>query len=123
MRADIRETENIIQMARAAQHDDRLADGALYGKLADKLEQMADVLRLADTYLSSLIGEQTDISMRRDMVRVVERIDKAMEGIYVSRSSLTRHKLPEWEDVRSMAPDATGELSSEAFIRELRDGW
>ena len=31
--------------------------------------------------------------------------------------------LPDWEDVRGMAPDATGELSSEAFIRELRDGW
>lgn len=32
-------------------------------------------------------------------------------------------ELPDWEDVRGMAPDATGELSSEAFIRELRDGW
>ncbi|TCU75148.1 hypothetical protein EDE08_103368 [Bradyrhizobium sp. R2.2-H] len=31
--------------------------------------------------------------------------------------------LPDWDDVRGMAPDATGELSSEAFIRELRDGW
>jgi hypothetical protein len=32
-------------------------------------------------------------------------------------------ELPDWDDVRGMAPDATGELSSEAFIRELRDGW
>lgn len=32
-------------------------------------------------------------------------------------------ELPDWEDVRGMAPDATGELSSEAYIRELRDGW
>jgi hypothetical protein len=31
--------------------------------------------------------------------------------------------LPEWEDLRGRAPDATGELSSEAFVRELRDGW
>lgn len=32
-------------------------------------------------------------------------------------------ELPDWDDVRGMAPEATGELSSEAFIRELRDGW
>jgi hypothetical protein len=32
-------------------------------------------------------------------------------------------ELPDWEDLRGRAPDATGELSSEAFVRELRDGW
>lgn len=32
-------------------------------------------------------------------------------------------ELPDWDDVRGMAPDATGSLSSEAFIRNLRDGW
>lgn len=31
--------------------------------------------------------------------------------------------LPDWEDLRGRAPDATGDLSSEAFVRELRDGW
>lgn len=33
------------------------------------------------------------------------------------------HELPSWDDLRAMATDATGELSSEAFVRELRDGW
>lgn len=33
------------------------------------------------------------------------------------------HELPDWDDLRGRAPDATGALSSEAFIRELRDGW
>jgi hypothetical protein len=32
-------------------------------------------------------------------------------------------ELPDWDDLRGRAPDATGEMSSEAFIRELRDGW
>ena len=32
-------------------------------------------------------------------------------------------QLPEWDDLRGRAPDATGGLSSEAFVRELRDGW
>ena len=31
--------------------------------------------------------------------------------------------LPTWEDLRGRAPDATGPLSSEAFVRELRDAW
>ena len=33
------------------------------------------------------------------------------------------HELPEWEDLRGRAPDATGALSSDAFVRELRDAW
>jgi hypothetical protein len=32
-------------------------------------------------------------------------------------------ELPDWDDLRGRAPNATGGLSSEAFIRELRDGW
>jgi hypothetical protein len=32
-------------------------------------------------------------------------------------------ELPTWEDMRGRAPDATGTLSSEAFVRELRDAW
>lgn len=31
--------------------------------------------------------------------------------------------LADWEDLRGRAPDATGALSSEAFIREQRDAW
>ena len=33
------------------------------------------------------------------------------------------HELPDWDDLRGRAPDATGALSSEAFVRELRSGW
>ena len=31
--------------------------------------------------------------------------------------------LPDWDDLRGLAKGATGELSSEAFVRELRDAW
>jgi hypothetical protein len=31
--------------------------------------------------------------------------------------------LPDWEDLRGRAPDVTGDLSSEAYVRELRSGW
>lgn len=33
------------------------------------------------------------------------------------------NELPTWEDLRGRAPNATGNLSSEAFVRELRDAW
>jgi hypothetical protein len=32
-------------------------------------------------------------------------------------------ELPTWEDLRGLAPDATSGLSSEAFVRELRNAW
>jgi hypothetical protein len=32
-------------------------------------------------------------------------------------------ELPSWDDLRGRAPGATDELSSEAFVRELRNGW
>ncbi len=35
----------------------------------------------------------------------------------------TDDELPDWDDLRGRAPDATGDMTSEAFIRELRDGW
>jgi hypothetical protein len=33
------------------------------------------------------------------------------------------YEIPDWNDLRGRAPDATGDLSSEAFIAELRDAW
>lgn len=33
------------------------------------------------------------------------------------------HELPEWEDLRGRAPNATSGISSEAFVRELRNEW
>lgn len=32
-------------------------------------------------------------------------------------------KPPTWEDLRGAAPDATGALSSEAFVRQSRNEW
>jgi len=34
-------SSNLVSMARAAQHDERLSDGALYGKLADAIERLS----------------------------------------------------------------------------------
>lgn len=32
-------------------------------------------------------------------------------------------ELPDWDDLRGRAPDITGDLSTEDFVRELRNGW
>ncbi|MBN9532855.1 MAG: hypothetical protein J0H10_05800 [Alphaproteobacteria bacterium] len=32
-------------------------------------------------------------------------------------------ELADWDDLRGRAPGLTGDLTSEAFVRELRDGW
>ena len=31
--------------------------------------------------------------------------------------------IPDWDDIRGKAPDATGGLPSEEFVRRLRDEW
>jgi hypothetical protein len=45
-------TQELIDMARAAMRDERLSDGALYGKLADKIARLsgvnADMLKVLD---------------------------------------------------------------------------
>lgn len=69
--------DELIQMARAAQHDDRLADGSLYGRLADKLEQAKAALREADIYLSGLLAEVSDRSIQRGMRTTLSLIDAA----------------------------------------------
>jgi hypothetical protein len=33
------------------------------------------------------------------------------------------YELPDWDDIRGRAPNATGHLSSEDFVAELRDAW
>jgi len=70
-------TEDIVKMARAAQHDDRLADGALYGRLADKIEQMGEALRLADINLSMLLSEISDRDMQRSVRNTLDLIEAA----------------------------------------------
>ena len=42
--------------------------------------------------------------------------------VIVPRGSTTA-TVPDLEDLRGSAPDATGDLSSEAFVRKTRDDW
>lgn len=42
---------------------------------------------------------------------------------YLDRYADAPELVPDWDDVRGVAPDATGDLSSEEFVRQLRDEW
>jgi len=44
-------------------------------------------------------------------------------GVTAIEAFEAEHDLPTWEDIRGRAPGATGDLPSEVFVRELRDGW
>ena len=46
---------------------------------------------------------------------------KYYEG--AARAAIGAMPETDWDDLRGCAPDATGVLTSEAFVRELRDGW
>jgi len=52
--------EDIVAMARAAQRDERLADGPLYGKLADEIER----LRASNESLMNLVEEMQQEARR-----------------------------------------------------------
>lgn len=67
--------EDIVAMARAAQRDDRLSDGALYGKLADMIERQREALRHADIDLSMLLPEIANRDMAKSVRKTLDMID------------------------------------------------
>jgi hypothetical protein len=68
---------SLLGMARAAQHDDRLADGALYGKLADEIERLREIIRLANINLCMLLPEIADRYMAKSVRETLDMIDDA----------------------------------------------
>lgn len=47
--------------------------------------------------------------------------NKIVKKLIPKRSK--RYRLPDWKDLLGIAPEATGGLSSEEFIRNLRNEW
>lgn len=69
-------TEQLVDMARAAKVDDRLSDGALYGKLADEIERLNKLVTGVMVHvLPPWSGFETSPEMRvkiyDDLVRVM----------------------------------------------------
>ena len=73
---------DIVSMARAAQRDDRLATGALYGALADEIEGLRAALKLVRdhvAYVKAQAGPGSAFAAR-DLVMVDAAIAKATQA-------------------------------------------
>lgn len=77
-------SENLLEMARAAQHDDRLADGALYGKLADEICALRVLVQRWRSLATSLakLHEPYVPMMPSDAVRRRTASGSVLEEIY-----------------------------------------
>lgn len=87
----------------------------------DTREALADEL----DGIASLLG-RNQLMQRGTASRKIRQAAAALRTPVSAASSPSAEagtKEVDWDDVRGMAPDATGELSSEAFVRQMRDGW
>ena len=62
--------DDLVEMARLAQHDERMATGALYGDLADRIEEL-----------------EAKLAQQDDLVQAANRLAEYLNGnpIYMER--------------------------------------
>lgn len=76
---------DIVEMARAAEKDERLSTGALYGKLADEIERLRDhaglalrqATRLLESFVSQHFPPNPDWKPQSDLMGVILQLDNA----------------------------------------------
>jgi hypothetical protein len=95
-----------------ARRDAALAERNQFKARAEAAEAEAARLREALTEARGFVADDPDFAASHSRLACLARIDAA----------LTETK-DEWEAIRGAAPDATGDLSSEEFVRKLRDDW
>ena len=71
----------------------------------------ASIARWSDPSFMQLHGGEMTAQERRTVAAVVNAIVAELK------------RDVSWEDIRGVAPDATGGLPSEDFVREIRDAW
>lgn len=91
-------TDDLVKMARLAQRDDRMATGALYGDLADRIEALVKE-RNALFRRATLAEEWRDYDKGR-----AEAAEAALEAAYFAgwadgsdTTSVTGDPTPDWE--------------------------
>ncbi len=61
-------------------------------------------------------------SARVPIAKATKRTAK-FDAILAENDGQKPQILPDWDELRGVAPDATGDLSSEEFVRNLRAEW
>lgn len=89
----------LVDMARAAMHDERLSDGALYGKLAERIESL-----------------EAQLAERKAVPVGLQAVQKALDTAFIEAS-----RPGQWiESVRSPIADAKDALT--AYLSEAQEG-
>jgi hypothetical protein len=113
---------DIVAMARAAMRDERLSDGALYGKLADEIEILREALRpFAE------IGEELQSGLRPDhkntlhwAVPTVGQLRHARDVFYAAAHRL-RFDRSLWAPDPTPVPPAPDAATEDFTCRRCRD--
>jgi hypothetical protein len=77
---------DIVAMARAAEKDERLSDGALYGKLADEIERLRALAKeLADDLEAEI---DAHYAKTKDYPSELRRYERDMDSVRRARAAL-----------------------------------
>lgn len=105
-------SDDLVEMARLAQHDERMATGALYGDLADRIKELeAQVKEDALQYLSDTgqMGE-TIGDLKDQLAKAIEALritDKWLRELDMYASP-DYHLVPSLQKVRDTLKELTG---------------
>lgn len=80
-------SDDLVKMARLAQHDERMSTGALYGDLADRIEEL-------EAKLASLVPALSYEGLRTDEAEA--KLTIAMVGLVQSRDELDQYSQNEY---------------------------
>lgn len=90
---------------------------------------MNDPITIAKNFLAGLdggiIGRDEITSLPTSTLRAIceALIAAGEQRVLPPPPKKKGEKLPDWEDLRGVAPNVTGSLSSEDFVRKQRDEW
>ena len=103
---EARMPDDLVEMARLAQHDERMATGALYGDLADRIEELEARLTTCEKYRDAYAEcDRIGTQAVRDLVTKLAKTVKALERI----QGQPDYRLPSPQDIaRTTLAELTG---------------
>jgi hypothetical protein len=79
--------EELVKMARLAQRDDHMSTGALYGDLADRIEQLVATNEALSATLSNLV-EKSNAMLDAFCFHETQQQDEAYDSMYAALAEI-----------------------------------